>query len=157
MSHVVGIKTAVKDLAALKRAADAMGLEFIEGQKTFRWFGRFLDDYVADNVAFKLGIDPKDYGKCLHAIRMKERPDAYEIGVVKNPKGEGYILVFDFYAQQHNITAICGEDLRRLLKEYGYQVVIGDAGVQELLNQGYHIQKDVQENGDIRVQISNEV
>ena len=157
MSHVVGIKTAVKDLGALKRAAEAMGLEFMEGQTTHNWFKNWANDYDEDNAAYKLGIDPQEYGKCMHAIRMKGNPDAYEIGVVKNPKGEGYVLIFDFFAQQNNLTRICGEDLRKLLKEYEFQVVISDQGVQDLLNQGYTIQKDVQANGDIQIQITNEV
>jgi len=156
MSHVVGIKTVVKDLGALKKAAEAMGLEWREGQTTHKWWGRWVDDYAESNAAYRLGIDPKEYGKCLHAIAMKGRPDAYEIGVVKNPKGEGYVLVFDFFGQQGNITAACGEDLRKLLKEYEYQVVVDDPGIQDLVNQGYTIQKDVQENGDIKVVVTNE-
>jgi hypothetical protein len=157
MSHVVGIKTSVKDLGALKRAAEALGLEFMEGQSTHKWFGHFMGEAAATNSTIRLAIKAEDYGQCLHAIRMKGNSDAYEIGVVRNPKGEGYIMIFDFFAQQRNITAICGEDLRKLLKEYEYQVVAEDPGIQELLNQGYHIQKDIQENGDIRVVVTNEL
>ena len=126
----------------------------MEGQTRHKWWNSWANDYDKDNAAYKLGIDPKVYGKYLYAIRMKGNPDAYEIGVVKNPKGEGYVLVFDFFAQQHNLTAICGEDLRKLLKEYEYQVFVSDQGVQDLLNQGYTIQKDTQANGDIRISIT---
>lgn len=42
MSHVTACQVEIKDLAELKRACEALGLTFCEGQKTHRWFGRFL-------------------------------------------------------------------------------------------------------------------
>lgn len=158
MSHVVGIELRVRDLDALARAiAEFPELEFMRGQRTFNWYGRYMADYSAPDAAFNLGIKPEDYGKCHHAIRMKGNPDAYEIGVVERADGDGYVLVFDFFCQDQNITRIAGgQDLRGLIKEYRHQVVIQDAGVQELLNKGYHIEKDIQENGDWQTIITNE-
>jgi len=74
MSHISKIELEVKDLATLKRACDRLRLIMIEGQNTFKWYGR-------------------EEGKCDHAIRV---PGAtYEIGVVKT--GSVYELRCDYY------------------------------------------------------------
>lgn len=81
MSHVVTIKAKLIDLAAIEQACKCMGWTLVRGQKTFEWFGTWMDDYDQVDAAYvAAGIKPEEYGKCDHAIRV---PGAkYEIGLV---------------------------------------------------------------------------
>ena len=45
MSHVTVIAVELKDLDALKAVCAALGLEFRENQKTYRWYGRHVGDF----------------------------------------------------------------------------------------------------------------
>lgn len=73
MSHISKIELQILDLAVLKQACTRLGLTFVEGQKTFKWFSQ--------------------EGNCDHAIKL---PTAnYEIGVVK--QGAKYELQCDFF------------------------------------------------------------
>ena len=139
-------------------AACRLGLEFVEGQKTFRWFGNWMRDYNSSDAAYLQGIDPKEYGKCEHAIRVPNDSTAYEIGVCKNPKGEGYVLVYDFFGSGRNIYERCGgKGLEKLIQEYQVAVVEQNPEVQELQLQGFSIERQMADNGDIQLMISNEV
>lgn len=96
LSHVCTIECRFDDDPDLVRlACERLGWTFVEGQKTFQWFGKWMDDYSAEDAAYKLGIDPKDYGKCDHAIKV---PGAsYEIGLVKQKDGT-LLPVWDFFS-----------------------------------------------------------
>ena len=73
MSHISKIELEVKDLAVLNRACSRLGLEFVKGQKSFKWFGK--------------------EASCDHAVKI---PGAsYEVGVVKT--GGSYELRCDYY------------------------------------------------------------
>lgn len=56
-----------------------------------------MNDYNGEDAAFSHGIKPEDYGKCSHAIVDPNSKHKYEIGLVKNPNGEGYIPIVDFW------------------------------------------------------------
>jgi hypothetical protein len=103
MSHIATIDLEIKDLDAIEAACKELELELVRNQKTFRWYGQFMGDYPADS---RLSV--KDYGKCEHAIKMKADKHAYEIGLVKNPTGNGYLLAFDHFAQSNKITKLTG-------------------------------------------------
>jgi hypothetical protein len=73
MSHISKIELQVNDLSTLRRACSRLGLELIQGQKTFKWYGQD--------------------GRCDHAIKV---PGAnYEIGVLK--VGDVFELNCDYY------------------------------------------------------------
>ena len=94
MSHVVSVDIQLKDLNAVVRACERMGWEFCEGQETFEWYGRWVNDYDGEDAAYKLGIKPEDYGKCTHAIKV---PGAqYEIGLIQQADGS-YAPVWDYW------------------------------------------------------------
>jgi hypothetical protein len=126
MSHVSTVQVQIKDLECLAKAAERCGLEFKQDQKSFRWFGRWMDDY-SDAGVKALGIDPKTYGQCEHALSVKDSDDAYEVGIVRNPKGEGYILLFDFWngghgLMQHISEKADGVDANKLKQFYAAEV-----------------------------------
>jgi len=114
MSHVVVIQLEVKDLEALKTAAERLGATLVIDQKTFRWYGRWMNDYSADNAAYRQGISAKDYGKCDHAIT---HPDcSYDIGLVKTEGG--FRVVADEW-QTGGLVAVFGSGMEKLKQQYG--------------------------------------
>ena len=44
MSHVANVEVEIQDLVALKAACAALGVEFVQGQQTYEWFGKYLAD-----------------------------------------------------------------------------------------------------------------
>lgn len=118
MSHVVAIKTRILDLEALKEACPALGLEFIEGQRTFKWYGTHVGDYKIPE-----GFSQQDMGHCEHAIRVKGAGrDTYEVGVVKSREGEGYQLMWDFWNGGYGLQNHVGKDCSNLLTGYAEKV-----------------------------------
>lgn len=149
MSHVVAIKVLIKNLPAFKRAAQALGGEFCENQKTYRWWQSWENDYNAADAAYRLGINPKDYGKCEHAVRFPGIK--YEMGLVKVPGHEGYQLIFDFI--DHQLTQkVGGQGAQKLVQEYALAVAEEEAEQYKL--QGWTVERVAQENGDVQLVIS---
>jgi len=113
MSHVSKFDCQVTDLEALKKAAEDCGLELVENQKTYKWYGRSVGDYP-----IPAGFKESDLGKCDHALRIPGNREAYEIGVVKSKTGTGYELLWDFWAGGHGLTAKVGQSGDRLKQAY---------------------------------------
>jgi hypothetical protein len=120
MSHVSCIDVVIKDLDALKRVAEELGLEFVEGQKTYKWYGRWVKDYNANDAAYKHGIDPGQYGSCDHVLRIPGNPSAYEVGVVKT--ADGYKLIWDFWAGGYGLRDKIGSKGEKLIQGYSKEV-----------------------------------
>lgn len=123
MSHVATVEIEVKDIAAIKAACEELGLVFHEGKETFKWYGRWVNDYSANDAAYKHGIDPKDYGKCKHAIGVKGNSNAYEIGLVEKTDGSGFALIYDNWGSQGAaLEKVAGKGLGLLTQGYVKQV-----------------------------------
>jgi hypothetical protein len=133
MSHVAKIDLVVTDLAALKRAAEALGGIWLEGRKTYKWWGHHVGDYPLPP-----GIAKEDLGHCDHVIKAPNVE--YEIGVRRMADGT-YTLLFDFYGNgrglqerfckalplNSNISNPCqqyGIGLEKLKAEYAAAVAI---------------------------------
>jgi hypothetical protein len=144
MSHVTTIKVEIKDLDALKEAAKSCGLEFREGQKTYKWYGRHVGDYAVPE-----GYNVSDLGKCEHAIGVPGNPEAYEIGVCKardaqgNPTG-GYTMLWDFWAGGHGLEAIAGKDCSNVTNEYTKTVAVNEASAFAKAN-GWSVNQEYNE------------
>ncbi len=112
MSHVTQIELKVKDLEALKAACKRLGLEFVENQTTYRWYGRFVGDYPLPE-----GLKQEDLGKCTHAIKV---PGAsYEIGVVNRHNGS-HELLWDFW-HQGGLERVLGKGGGKLKQAYALE------------------------------------
>jgi hypothetical protein len=119
MSHVAKIQVVIKDLKALKAACAQIGLELVEGQKQYAWYGKHVGDYPLPE-----GFTAADLGKCDHAIRVIKQPlrpdgtahyrSAYEVGVVKNKDSEGYTLLWDFWAGGYGLQEAIGDEAKKL-------------------------------------------
>lgn len=112
MSHIVKIETKIKDLVALKLACKSLGFEFVEGQRTYAWFGRWVGD-----TPMPEGLKVEDLGKCTHAIRV---PGAkYEVGVMST--SSGYELRWDYFSSGGLLARLGGQKAGRLVQAYAVE------------------------------------
>ncbi len=119
MSHVVEVNLQITSLSALKTAAKRCGLEFAEGKETYRWYGRHVGDYPLPD-----GFKATDLGKCEHALRVPDKKNAYEIGVVKRRDGQpGYTLLYDFYCGGFGLEEKVGKQCSELCQQYAKAVI----------------------------------
>lgn len=147
MSHVVSIKTELKDIAAVKAACAELGLTFRENQKTIRWFGKWVNDYDAEDAAYKLGITTDQYGKCDHAIEV---PGCnYDIGLIHNPATNGYKLYFDFYGEGRKIQHALGDNGQKLLQYYAVHKTTIEAR-----RKGWIVQRKTATNGTVQLTVT---
>ena len=117
MSHIAKIELEINDTDTLKLACERLGLEFIENQTTYSWYGTWLGD-----TPLPEGITASDLGKCNHAIRV---PGAqYEIGIVKRDRK--YILLWDFW-NQGGLEQKLGKIAGRLKQAYTIERVRKEA------------------------------
>lgn len=142
MSHVAKVDIEVKDLAALKNACSALGLELVEGQKQYRWFGRSVGDYP-----LPAGFTKDDLGKCDHAIRIPGNARAYEIGVVARKDGKaGFHLLWDSWLGGYGMQNRVGQGCKTLKQHYGVQVAI-----RQVQKQGYRARVEMKGDGSMVV------
>lgn len=135
MSHVVKKKTAIKDLDMLAQACQHLGLQLNLNQQTYRWYGRNVGDYNAEDAAVRQGVSPDQLGKCRHAISIPGDSQSYEIGLV--PDGEGWALVYDFWAGGKGMMEKVGENCGKLLQTYG--VLAAKQAMTKLQNKGFRL------------------
>lgn len=139
MSHIVSIDMEVKDLDALAKAAEACGCELVRNQKTYRWYGRSVGDSPLPQ-----GFTAADLGKCEHAIRVKGKPNAYEVGVVRRKDGRGFTLLWDFWSGGFGLQDAVGEDANRLKQNYATQVAR-----KYWTRKGYTVSESRREDGTV--------
>ena len=114
MSHVSHIELKIFDLSAIKRACQRLGFQFVEGQKTYEWYGTLVEP---EKYPLPEGLMESDLGHCDHAIRI---PDArYEIGVLK--RNGNYMLLCDFWDTK--LKRAIGENGGLLKQAYGVEVI----------------------------------
>lgn len=152
MSHVEEVEIECRDLNDLKEAVQRRGGEFLEGQVTHAWWGRYLGDSVGmrNNAADK-GRDAKTFGKCLHAIRVAGTQGQmgssgpWEIGVVRSLSGDGYSLVYDnFGTAGQALEKVFGRDAVGIKDELAAGITM-----RELLRDGYRLNRTVTDDGSI--------
>ena len=116
MSHVLLIDVEVRDLDALEVAARRCGLELRRGQRTFRWYGTWLNDFHGADAAYRHGVRPEDYGRCEHALVVPDDAKAYEIGVVRALDRPAFLLVWDTW--DGRLEPLVGAGGGRLKQQY---------------------------------------
>lgn len=155
MSHVTEVKTGFKELDVLDEALHGFGMELRRNQPTHAWWGRFVGDSRPP-----AGRDPKDYGKCLHAIgRIGHKPQMgsggeWEIGLVEALDGNGLDAMFDYYgsAGRRITEPLGGEGLPKLRQAYA--VALMERKAKKLLApKGFVTKKEVLPSGTIRLRM----
>lgn len=145
MSHVATVDVRITSLDDLRAACQRLGLEFMEGQQTYRWYGRHVGDYP-----LPAGFTAADLGKCEHAIRVPGSAEAYEVGVVRCRDGKpGYMLVWDFWNGGIGLQDKVGEDCGLLRQSYATV-----AAVRTARQQGFHVQERKLASGEIKLVLS---
>ena len=129
MSHVADVQLEIKDINALKAAVESLGAIFVEGQQTFKWYGEFMNDWSSNRAASNRH-DAKDFGKCVHAIKVEGVE--YEIGVVKT--ADGYSLLYDSWGPGRGLEEKFGEGMPRIKQAYSTEV-----SRRELKRKGYRV------------------
>lgn len=139
LSHISKVNLEILDLDCLEKAVKNLGGILIRNKKNFEWYGRFVGDSPMPE-----GLTVDDLGKCDHAIKF---PNArYEVGVVKNKKGKGYYLQFDYY-HSGGLDKIIGQTGGRLKQNYTKEVTMKAAKVK-----GYKV-TEKEENGKIKLRV----
>jgi len=171
MSHLVAIKTELRDLAAIKAACVRLGWTFAENQKTYAWHSRWVDDspvprhlfaedeagekryqeVVAMTLAERTEVMHQLLGKCDHAIKIPGCTG--EVGLIR--RGGNYIPIWDFAGGVGN--AMCSDKA-----EWGWEAQDGGPLLQaygieksklEAKRQGYGVSEVKADDGSVKLQI----
>ena len=135
MSHISKIELEIQSLEDLKLACKRLGFTFIENQKTYQWYGRWVGDSPLPE-----GINIDDLGKCDNVIKVPEC--TYEIGVVK--RGSKYILLWDAW-HKGGLEQKIGKDCGILKQSYTIERIIREAKLKK-----YQV-KEIKQDQSIRL------
>ena len=145
MSHVANVDVEINSLTSLEQACKNLGLKFKKGQKTYKWYGKFMNDWHTQDAAVNNGYDPETFGKCEHAISV---PNAeYEVGVVLSKGSKSYRLIYDTFGNGKEIARqLGGVHLPILKREYAVAVA-----TKQLAMKGYGVSRTVTKDGQIKI------
>jgi hypothetical protein len=142
----------IRDLDAAEAAVKRLGGTLVRGQKTHRWYGKFLNDWGSQDAAVNRR-DPKTFGTCDHAITFPGIN--YEIGLCAEADGS-FTAVYDTYGSGgtndgHALTAKCGGNgLPTLKNEYAAAV-----STRVMARKGFRVTRTVGKNGAIVLKATN--
>lgn len=147
MSHVVSIRTELRDLDAVRAAATELGMTFVANQKTYKWWGASVGDHPLPT-----GFKAEDLGKCDHALKVPGT--TWEVGIAQARNADGtrkpgcFTLLFDFFGTQGQpiLKALGGEDARKFTQLYGVHKTLIEARKRGLL-----ARRQVGKNGSVQV------
>jgi hypothetical protein len=142
MSHVTAVDLHIKDLDALKSAAAHLGMELAE-KTHFKWFGTHVGDYPLPE-----GFTKADMGKCDFVLRIPDKQDAYEVGVVKRRDGQpGYTLIWDFWQGGYGLQKVIGKNGDHL--KQAYAVEVGKRKMRDYQREGFRITQSTGTDGSV--------
>lgn len=154
MSHVTDVKLCVKDLDAVEEtlAEQFPNLELRRNQKTYKWYESWVNDYRGAKAAVDQGHDPKDFGKCDHAIGIKGDKSSYEIGLVKRKDGEGWDMLWDRWGSGAWVERAMGTDASGFRREYAATVATRRAK-STLAKKGFKVERENLPGNKIRLKL----
>lgn len=141
MSHVTTVETKITSLTALRAAAEELGAEWRQDQRTYKWYGRSMGDYP-----LPAGMTKETLGTSEHAIRVPGVE--YEIGVYRKPDNT-YGLAFDFWGPGQGLQRAFGDKLEKLSQGYAKH-----AAFAEFKKRGYTVQQVAAKDGHVRLQVT---
>jgi hypothetical protein len=147
LSHVATVDVHIQSLTDLRAGCERLGLEFVEGQETYRWYGQHVGDYPLPP-----GFTPEDLGKCVHAIRLRDQTPVegelpYEVGVIERRDGNpGWQLIWDFWGGGYGLQAKVGEGCGLLKQAYAVEAAKRVAKLQ-----GFAVTERTMANGEIKL------
>ena len=126
MSHIAEVNLELKNLDALAKAADHLGLELVRDAKEFSYYAGMRD-------------------KCIHKLRLKDAPaGAYEIGLRYTDMSQTTLQpAWDTYGQHGQaLVRKVGHDMVELKKRYAAEL-----SAAELRKKGYRCVITQQDQG----------
>jgi hypothetical protein len=161
MSHVVSIKTEIKDLQAIANACQRLGWTFKQGQTTYRWVGNWYDDSPLPRELFEteeeyqrvLAMTKPErcaymnarLGKCQHAIGL---PNAKgEIGLLQ--RGNQFIPIWDYYTDIGINKVRVDNGMAGFVQAYAVE-----AAKLQAQRQGHTCQEHVLQDGTIKLVVT---
>jgi|TARA_R110000824_G_scaffold132891_2_gene295483 hypothetical protein len=149
MSHVTTGEMCITNLDYAEIAAKRLGGKLIRDQKTFEWYGEWLNDWSGARAAVSRGIDPATFGQCDHAIVMSDAVKGdYEIGLVKRADGKGFDAVYDLWGRGEKLEKEFGVGLCDLKTEIGVVTSMKTYG-----RMGYQVKETKNKQGQRQVVI----
>jgi hypothetical protein len=144
MSHVISIEMEnILDLDALEACAPEFGMELVRDAKSHRWWGHSVGDYPVP-----AGFKANELGHCEHKLRLKDNPNAYEIGLYDSHNGKpGFQLVYDFYGSQ-------GQPLKKAVGAKGEHLKAAYAkhvAINHWQKRGYRVSTEQKQDGKVVV------
>ena len=120
MSHVTTGEMCITNLDYAEIAAKKLGGVLVRDKKTFKWYGKWLNDWSDKRAAVNRNIDPKTFGQCDHVIAMQDAEEGdYEVGLVKRGDGKGWDAIYDVWGQGQRLEEKFGVGLKDLKTEIG--------------------------------------
>jgi hypothetical protein len=120
-----------------------LGLTFNEGVTRYKWYGRHVGDYP-----IPAGFAKDDLGRCDHMISVTDNVMAYQIGVCQRKDGDGYTLLWDFWAGGHGLQDAVGRGAHKLIQ--GYQETVA---TKTLRRQRARFTRSVDADGTVRMEV----
>lgn len=160
MSHVAQCKVVIKNLDDLEAAAIRLGGSLVRGQKSIRWYGRFVDDsktwkeFFTPEEAARIAALPRDQRTTIinremsradHAIVFKGA--SYDIGVMKEKDGT-FRLRWDQYAGGGGLNAKIGNDGGKFSQAYAIE-----ATKRAARRKGFRVSEVPQPNGHVKLKL----
>lgn len=142
LSHWTQVETSITDLDALAAACAEMGMQFVRGQTSVKWYGRSVGDYPLPP-----GVTVDELGKCSHAIKLPGCE--YEIGVIQDKATGKYKLAYDFWGPGEKLKATIGENAGKLLQMYGVHKATMAAKAK-----GYGVRRETLKGGNVRLTVT---
>lgn len=130
MSHIAEVNLELKDLNALAKAADALGMELVRDARTFNYYGGAKDP-------------------CVHKLRLKNAGQgAYEIGLrYTDGTQKAFAPAWDTFGQHGaNLVKAVGRECVELKKRYAAEV-----SAAQLRKQGYSVAITATKDQGLRV------
>ncbi len=133
------------DAACKELSAAGLGVHLHRGVKTYAWYGSSVGDYP-----LPAGFTKEMLGKCDHMISVDGAD--YQIGVVRNPQGRGFVLLYDFWGISKGLPIkekLGGESLPKLKQAYAVNRAMAIAR-----KKGQQVRRVVAANDTVTLQIT---
>ena len=149
MSHVTTGEMCITSLEFADIAAQRLGGRVVKNQRTFAWYGKWLDDWRDERAASSRGVNPETFGRCDHAIVMDDAEKGdYEIGLVKRSDGKGWDAIYDVFGPGKKLESLFGVGLSGLKTEIGVVTSMRTYG-----RMGYQVKEGKNKAGERQVMI----
>lgn len=162
MSHVATVDVKIRDLAALDRACQRLGLELRRNQTTYKWWGNTgpradlnVDQLTAEIRQFDKKFQRPDFlsaedwraGTCCHAIGLPGSEHCLEIGVTRSADGQGFALLGDLTMLAPDFSKkVGGAGCGKLAQAYSLEV-----SKRTMQLKGFRVQERVVIGGQIQL------